>query len=74
MSDFIKRLGKVHQHNIILDAFLHVESDIMNKFDKLSFATMLFKEAILQWVKNIVLFKMLHETTADNHNYFSLRT
>ena len=71
MSDFIKRLGKVHQHNIILDAFLHVESD---KFDKLSFATMLFKEAMLQWVKNIVLFKMLHETTADNHNYFSLRT
>ena len=38
----------------------------MNTFDKLSFAAMLFTEAMLQWVKNNILFKMLHETTADN--------
>ena len=66
MSEYIKRLDKAHHHTIILDAFLHVGSDIMNKFDKLSFTAMLSTEAMLQWVKNIVLFKMLHETTTDN--------
>ena len=50
MSDFIKRLAKVHHHNNILDAFLHVESDTMNKLHKLSFAATLFMEAMLQWV------------------------
>ena len=33
MSDFIKCLGKIHHHNIILNAFMHVESDIMKESD-----------------------------------------
>ena len=59
MSDIIKRLGKVHHHNTILDAFRHVEryhEQIRSSFT----------EAMLQWVKNIFLFKMLRESTADN--------
>ena len=65
MSNLIECFHKIH-HHIILDTFLQVECNVMNKFYQLCFTATFFSETMLERIENVVHIEMLHEFATDN--------
>ena len=64
--DFVESLREIKQDRVNLFAVVQTGAEVSDSCDKLSLATVVLPEAMLERVKEPMLFEVIHNVAVDN--------